>query len=167
MPCDTKGKRELMDNLGLLSEYNIPYRCRACGGVMVFKGVGEYQCEDCKSLDYDDYGKVRLYIEENKGATAMEIEDAIGVPQKKIRRMLREKRIQVAADSKCFIHCELCGKNIRCGQFCDDCEMKYHRAIEARQRELLDKELRGIGMGTNGDEGHRRFMRKEDFRNEK
>ncbi len=151
-----------MDNLGLFNEYNIPYRCKECGGVMVFKGVGEYRCEDCMAVDYDDYGKVRRYIEKHSGATAYEIECAIGVSQKKIRNMLREKRIQIAADSKSFLRCELCGKSIRCGQFCDECEIKYHRAIEAKQRELLRGDKKGIGMGKSGDEGHRRFMRKED-----
>ena len=44
----------------------IPH-CKKCGGIMVFKGVGEYHCEDCNAVDYDDYGKVRLYIEEHDG----------------------------------------------------------------------------------------------------
>ena len=46
-----------------MDEYNRPKTCEKCDGVMVFMGVGEYQCEDCGAIAYDDYGKVRLYIE--------------------------------------------------------------------------------------------------------
>ena len=43
-----------MSVLGSLDMYNIPRVCKECGGVMVFKGVGEYHCEDCGAVDYDD-----------------------------------------------------------------------------------------------------------------
>ncbi len=151
-----------MDKTELFGDYNIPYICRECGGIMIFRGVGEYCCEDCKAVDYDDYGKVRLYIEKRAGATAPEIERATGVSQKKIRNMLREKRFQIAADSVSFLHCEKCGKSIRCGRFCDECEIQYHRSLEENQRQLRQKNIKGTGIDRQGDEGHRRFMRKDD-----
>lgn len=151
-----------MDSLGQMNEYNIPYRCVKCGGVMVFKGVGEYHCEDCGAVDYDDYGKVRGYIEKHAGATAFEIECAIGVSQRTIRKLLRDKRIQVAAGTRSFLCCEMCGKEIRCGQFCDECEIAYHRSLEAKQREMLRSEVKGYGSERHFDEGHKRFIRKED-----
>lgn len=150
-----------MDVFGkdLLNDYNVPHTCKQCGGVMIFKGVGEYHCEDCGFVDYDDYGKVRLYIEEHKGATAAEIEEAIGVSQRSIRKMLRESRIQVAENSKSFLRCEVCGANIRSGRFCPECEAKVHRNMEEANREALRRGLKGVGMGTQGEEGQRRFMR--------
>ena len=151
-----------MDNLELMNEYNIPYRCKKCGGVMVFKGVGEYHCEDCEAVDYDDYGKVRCYIEKHPGATAFEVESTTGVSQRTIRKLLRDKRIQVAAGTRSFLHCELCGKEIRCGPFCDECEIAYHRSLESRQREILRNVVRGYGAERHFDEGQKRFIRKED-----
>ena len=74
----------------LEEQYHIPRVCKKCGGVMIFKGVGEYHCEDCGAVDYDDYGKVRMYIEEHHGATAAQIEDAVGVSQRAIRQMLKD-----------------------------------------------------------------------------
>ena len=47
--------------------YNRPSVCSVCGGKMLFVGVGEYHCERCKNVEFDDYGKVRNYIEEHKG----------------------------------------------------------------------------------------------------
>lgn len=152
-----------MDVRGLLNDYNIPYNCAKCGGVMVFKGVGEYQCEECGFLDWDDYGKVRNYIEKHKGATASEIESEIGVSQRSIRKMLRESRIEIAEGSKTFLHCELCGKEIRSGRFCEECEIKVHRNMEEQYRETLHKDVKGFGQAKTGESGQRRFMMDEDL----
>lgn len=140
-------------------EYHVPRICEKCGGVMIFKGVGEYRCEDCNELAYDDYGRVRLYIEEHKGATAAEIESAIGVPQRTIRMMLKEGRLEVAADSRTFLQCEICGKQIRSGRYCPECEVAVHRNMEAEQREKKKKEMQGFGQNQKGEDGQRRFRR--------
>ena len=106
-------KKELLD----LSRLNIPTFCAKCGGVMVFKGVGEYKCEDCGNLDYDDYGKVRNYIEKNPGATSAQTSAETGVSQKSIRGMLKEERLEIAANSTTFLKCESCGAQILSGRF--------------------------------------------------
>lgn len=152
-----------MDEFGILEKYHVPQVCKECGGVMVFKGVGEYHCEDCKAVDYDDYGKVRLYIEGHPGATAAQVEDSTGVSQKIIRRLLKEGRIEVAEGSKSFLRCEVCGKSIRSGQFCPECEKKVHNRLEEQQRAFNQKNTKGVGMGQIGDEGQRRFMRNGGF----
>lgn len=148
-----------MNVLGALDAYHVPRTCRECGGVMVFKGVGEYHCEDCGFVDYDDYGKVRLYIEEHKGATAAEIEKEVGVAQRTVRRLLKDGRIEIAEGSKVYLRCELCGKQIRSGQFCPDCEIKVHRNLEEKQRETMRKVAKGFGMEQKGEEGQKRFVR--------
>lgn len=148
-----------MDKRLLRNEYHIPRTCAKCGGVMIFKGVGEYQCEECGEVAYDDYGKVRLYIEEHRGATAAQIESAIGIPQRTIRQMLKEGRLEVTADSRSFMHCEICRKPIRSGIYCPECEMKVHRSMEAEEREKRRRDLQGYGQGPKGDDGQRRFMR--------
>lgn len=147
------------ERLLLPDKYNIPRVCEKCGGVMVFKGVGEYQCENCGELAYDDYGKVRNYIEEHKGATAIQIEEAIGVSQKTIRLLLREGRLEVTEDSRMFLRCELCDKSIRSGRFCPECETKVHRSMEAKEREKAHKIMQGFSIGRRDEEGQKRFTR--------
>lgn len=144
---------------GFMDYYNVPRTCDICGGVMVFMGVGEYRCEKCGDVGYDDYGKVRLYIEKHKGATASEVEMGTGVPQRTIRRLLKESRIEVADNSKMFLRCELCGKEIRSGRYCVECEVKVHRKMEEEQRNKLLKDTKITALNQNNDEGHRRFMR--------
>lgn len=148
-------EREIMG----LDEYHRPKQCELCGGVMIFKGVGEYQCEDCKALAYDDYGKVRLYIEGHKGATASEIEAATGVKQRTIRTMLKEGRLEVTPDSRTFLHCELCGKAIRYGRLCQECEVNYHRRMEEIQRQERKAKIQGFGHSNKEASGEKRFRR--------
>lgn len=152
-----------MDGFDLENYYHIPRTCKKCSGVMVYQGVGEYKCEDCGYLDYDDYGKVRSYIETHRGATALEIENAIGVSQRSIRRMLKEDRIEVANDSHVFLHCELCGKSLRSGKYCADCEKKIHQKMEekVRQERQNRKGVQGFGSRFDGDEGRMRYLRDE------
>lgn len=142
-------------------DYNIPKACTICGGVMVYKGVGEYQCEDCKELDYDDYGKTRLYIETHKGATTTEIEAATGVKQRTIRAMLKEGRFELRADSKTFLSCEICKKAIRFGRLCPECEINYHRKLEDRERRERQEGMRGYGKSKGEATGAKRFKREQ------
>lgn len=144
----------------LADPYHIPKICDECGGVLVFVGVGEYHCEKCGTVRYDDYGKVRLYIEKHPGANASEVENATGVTQRSIRRMLKENRIEIAENSKVTLFCESCGKAIRSGRFCPECETKYHKNLEETQRRKINPDMQGFGLNHGGEEGQRRFMRK-------
>lgn len=150
--------REISEVLQL-NDYHVPQICKECGGVMIFKGVGEYQCEKCKALDYDDYGKVRNYVEKHRGATAAETEAATNVTQRTIRHMLKEGRLQVTADSKVFLKCEMCGKNIQSGKLCTDCEIKYHRKLEDQLREMHHNNMHGVGLIRGESSGEKRYKR--------
>lgn len=147
-------------DFGLFDYYHVPCKCAECGGIMIFKGVGEYHCEECGAVAYDDYGKVRLYLEDHKGANVVEVEHETGVSQKSIRQMLRESRLQVAENSRTFLNCEICKKTIRSGRFCPECELKVHRNVEEHMRR--ENKLQGFAAAQAGDRGQRRFMRDND-----
>lgn len=91
--------RRLMDEV---IDYNKPYVCSKCGELMVYAGIGEYKCPQCKFVDYDDYGKVRKYLETHKGAKAIDVELDTGVTQKNIRNMIKESKLQVIGSSRTF-----------------------------------------------------------------
>lgn len=147
-----------MDGFEIFDAYHVPQTCTECGGIMVFQGVGEYCCEDCGRVAYDDYGKVRRFLEENPGANAVEVEQGTGVTQRAIRQMLRESRLQVSDSSQAFLHCELCGEVIRSGRFCAKCESRVHKNLEERQR--VARNMQGYGMSREGESGQKRFERK-------
>lgn len=150
--------RNLNDILNI-DVYNRPTECPQCGGIMIFKGCGEYKCEDCKYVAYDDYGKVRNYVEQYPGVTSAQVSDATGVKPQTIRTMLRESRLEIAEDSNAYLKCEICGVNIRSGRVCPKCEVTYNKMIEEKERQKRTKLMEGFGMGRIGDEGEKRFKR--------
>ena len=151
----------LKKELNSIATYNRPTYCSECGGVMVFKGVGEYQCETCGFLDYDDYGKVRNYIETHMGANAAEASKATGVSQKAIRDMLKEARLEIAPNSTFFLRCEICGTAVRWGRFCAKCEVAHHRDLEemARKARHHDDTFGYSTERKKGEDGSKRFTR--------
>lgn len=149
-------RRELLE----MSHLNRPTYCEKCNGVMVFKGVGEYKCEECGFLAYDDYGKVRNYIEKHTGATSAQVSAATGVSQKAIRGMLKEERLEIAPNSSVFLKCEACGAQIRYGRFCNKCQTAYHRNMEEMARAHRNRNLAGFGAELQkGESGAKRFIR--------
>ena len=77
------------------NELRRPTLCQKCEGVLVYRGIGEYICEECGAVEYDDYGKVRNYLERHRGANVAEISDMTGVSHKAIRDMIKEKRFEI------------------------------------------------------------------------
>lgn len=123
-----------------------PTICKACGGILIYKGLGEYQCEDCNACEYDDYGKVRSYLEKHRGANVAEISAQTGVSHKAIRDMIKENRFEPVESKGGYLRCEIYGENIRRGRFCTKCEAAYHRQIEeAHQQRKNYKRMSGFG----------------------
>lgn len=149
-------RKDLLDE----DNYNRPTICPECGGIMIFRGVGEYKCEDCGGLGYDDYGKARNYIEQHPGANMAEVAKETGVPQKSIREMVRESRLEIAPSSSVFLRCEICGASIRSGKFCSKCETAHHREIEEKARNAKNINMAGFSLEKNsGEDGAKRFKR--------
>lgn len=91
---------ERMDKLGkalarVVDAYSRQGVCEVCGGKLVFQGCGEYVCEQCGDLSYDDYGKVRRYVETHAGASVTDTAEATGVSQDAIREMIKERKIRI------------------------------------------------------------------------
>lgn len=140
-------------------EDNHPTYCKHCGGVLVYKGLGEYRCELCNERDYDDYGKVRNFLDEHRGANVAEISSATGVTHKSIRTMIKDNRFEVINNRAGYIRCEICGVSINSGRLCSKCEIQYHRRLEDEARESRKTPGKGSGMGTQGESGSKRFTR--------
>ena len=142
-------------------KFHVPHICEKCGGDMIYKGVGEYHCEHCDAVSYDDYGKVRLYVEQHPGATISEAEAGTGVSHKVIRRLLREERLEVAANSRSFLSCRACGVSIRSGEFCPQCAAKQPKKTEDPRRMNMKKDMAGVGMNDASEQqqGAKRFTR--------
>lgn len=96
-----------------------PRICEKCGGVYEYSGAGEYVCKDCGHVAYDDYGKVRKFIDEHGPAPYHVVKKATGVDGKLVREYLDSPK----QDNKFARKCLKCGCAIVAGKYCSACEM--------------------------------------------
>lgn len=149
-----------MDNLLFGEDLGKPVRCSECKGTdLEYIGLGGYRCKECDHVMYDDYGKVREYLDAHKGATAAEVSAATGVPSGKIRQMVREERFEVTADSMVFLTCDKCGTPIRSGRFCAACASLRDVSIASAMKDTRTTSIRGFGSISRETNGERRFKR--------
>lgn len=139
--------------------YNVPTICKECEGKLEYMGLGEYRCEKCHALLYDNYGIVRNYVEQHRGATTAEIAAKTGVNQRQISEMVREGRFEVTEDSKTFLKCFGCGRPIRGGRYCPTCQ-QLQETRERREEEKKQKKMEGYSTELlRGEKGAKRFER--------
>ncbi len=110
---------------------------------------------------FDDYGKVRNYLDEHRGATQHDVSLATGVPHNKIRQLIREERFEIAANSAVFMRCELCGADIRSGRYCEKCLKVIFEQEAAAAKRSRSKSMHGYGASNTGSSGEKRFHRSE------
>lgn len=72
-----------------------PVNCSKCGSFLKYQGLGEYRCEDCGYREYDNYGKVRAFLEKNPGASVVQVEAATKVPQKIVYQLVTEGKLEI------------------------------------------------------------------------
>lgn len=95
--------------------------CRGCGKLFNYIG-GPGICPACKEEVEAKFVQVKEYIEENKKASISQISEDNQVSMSQLRQWIREERLIFSEDSLVGIDCEICGKTIRTGRFCDSCK---------------------------------------------
>lgn len=149
------------DDFLAVKNTHIPHSCVNCGDEEIeYRGLGEYRCSKCGTLMYDDFGKVRNYLEEHRGATQNEVSRETGVSTDVIRHLLREERIEIALNSGVYLQCEICKAPIRSGRYCEACAKKVENMKKEEIASLHNKEkMHGYGKVNGGESGARRFVR--------
>lgn len=88
---DDARKRILLEN----TQNGTPSCCTVCGGELNYNGLGEYMCESCEHMEYDNYGKVRVYLENHPKASVNQIAMGTGVSRMEVVRMVDEGKFVV------------------------------------------------------------------------
>lgn len=101
--------------------------CKKCG--KVFTSLGDKICPDCKRAEDELFTKVKEYIYDHPRASIKEVAEETEVDEEIILRYMREGRIEVADDSLSTLTCEKCGKIIRTGKYCIDCQKKLYNTL--------------------------------------
>lgn len=113
--------------------------CEECGGIVKYQGSGAYVCIDCGHKVFDDYGKVKDFLEKRGPSNIMEISYATGLERNVVAKLLMDGRIQVARKSIDGKVCMNCGMPINHGKYCNDCaglvaERKRKKAVSEKNK---------------------------------
>lgn len=127
-------------------------KCEKCGGRLVYKYSGIYECEGCHIEVYDDFGRVKKYIEDHGPSPANEIAQCTGVELSAINRFLRLGRVEIPEGSGFYINCAICGAPIRYGKYCMECAVK---SANGGQKGVLMEEA---GERVKGSAGRMHYL---------
>jgi flagellar operon protein (TIGR03826 family) len=96
--------------------------CRRCGRLFNYIG-GEPICSVCRQADEEEFQRIKKYLYEYPGATLSQVSTELEISVEKIKKFLRDGRLEIAGDNgNMILECEKCGKSIKSGRFCDECE---------------------------------------------
>jgi flagellar operon protein (TIGR03826 family) len=110
--------------------------CRKCGKVYTYIG-GPPICPVCSEKDETDFKQVKEYLYNNPGASMSEVSTALDVSVEKITRYLREGRLEiVGGDGNLILECESCGKSIKTGRFCQECQKELTKDFKSTARQM-------------------------------
>ena len=104
--------------------------CRTCGRLFNYIS-GVPMCQACKDQLESKFQEVKEYLRQNPNSTiqAVSEENNVAIPQ--IKQWVREERLTFAADSPIGIDCEVCGKTIKTGRFCEECKNKMKNDLDS------------------------------------
>ncbi len=120
--------------------------CEHCG--KVFNSSGFFKvCPVCMERDENDFAKIKEYLYERPCSKIFDVSNDLNISVKKIKRYLRENRLEIIEKNNHFLFCEMCGKPIQSGNYCDECYREFHRDFKtiyidnARQKHLSKVKL--------------------------
>lgn len=96
--------------------------CRKCGRIFNYIG-GEPICSVCRQADEEDFQRIKKYLYEFPGASLSQVSVELEISVEKIKKFLRDGRLEITGDDgNMILECEKCGKSIKSGRFCTECE---------------------------------------------
>jgi len=94
--------------------------CKICHRIIQENGLHEV-CPSCRSQDEADFDLIRQYLYQHPYAKILEVATALNMSISRIKRYLREGRLEIVEENNLFLDCEACGRPIHTGKYCDDC----------------------------------------------
>ena len=140
--------------------------CEKCGRIFQ-SSFGSDVCPQCENVFDDDYHKVRDYLYDHPGAAEQEIRKEFpDVTHKDIMNWLRSGKLSIADSSKVRLTCEQCGKVIREGYYCEECQRIVDR-IRARAQGKKEQHSiqKGVAVTTpsqTAEDSKMRFLNKNE-----
>ncbi|MCR4843274.1 MAG: hypothetical protein K5840_08445 [Eubacterium sp.] len=99
-------------------------QCPDCQVDLIVGREGEYSCPRCQKIYYDDFGKIRNFIEKYPDSSIREIMENTKVPRRTIQAYIDYCHLEYSGSSSGYEKCTQCGAPIRCGRICPQCAAK-------------------------------------------
>ncbi len=132
--------------------------CRKCGKIFTFMG-GAPICPACKQADEEDFKRIKEYLYRNSGASITEVSTELEISVEKIKRFLKEGRLEITGDDgNLILECETCGKSIKSGRFCDECERNLAAGFKSAASQIKS----GLDSSSTGKAIGMRYLNKDD-----
>ena len=112
--------------------------CRRCGKMYNYIG-GPPICIDCKNADEEIFKKVKEYLYDRPGATLSQVATDLDVSVEKIKMFLKDGRLEITDASNIVLECERCGKSIKTGRLCKECQNEVTNDITGSSAKKLKK----------------------------
>jgi flagellar operon protein (TIGR03826 family) len=110
--------------------------CRRCGKIYSYIG-GVPLCNECKRQDEEDFKRVKEYLYDHPKATIYEVSNELDISVQRIKNYLKQGRLEIIGDEgNLILECELCGKSIKTGRFCEECTNSLSRDIKSTVDEI-------------------------------
>lgn len=147
-----------------------PVKCPTCGGRLCYIGGGKYRCPLCGRDSYDDFGKIRKFLQDNGPSPPIIIAQATGVASEVVEAFQKKnfvtsndvkllsteketkiKKPKVFREEKPSYHlkCIRCGDGITSGRYCTTCVKEL--AGDIRDAFRQDDIRRQIERGTDAE----------------
>lgn len=136
--------------------------CRKCGKIYTYMG-GAPICPACKQADEEDFKIIKDYLYRNPGASITQVSTELDISMEKIKRFLKDGRLEITGDDgNMILECENCGKSIKSGRFCDECERSLASGFRTAANKMKS-ELDSISEASKKAIGMR-YLNKDDGR---
>ncbi len=129
--------------------------CKSCG--RLFNAMSrEKICPACRNALEDKFQDVKKYLEENPNSSVEQTAKDNDVSTKQIRQWVREERLILSSATDAGITCEVCGRPICSGRYCDQCKM----SLKSDLMNALDRPNKPAGSPKPRNDGNRmRFLK--------
>lgn len=124
--------------------------CKRCGKIYNYIG-GVPLCHDCKKQDEDDFKRVKNYLYDNPMASIVDVSRELEISVQRIKNYLKQGRLEIiGGDGNMILECELCGRSIRTGRFCEECTNALSKDIKSTADEIRSPTSQSTGTRASG-----------------
>ena len=107
-------------------------------------------CSVCAEQDEKEFRTIKEYLYNNPGATMSEVSTVLDIKIEKIKRYLREGRLEILNDDgNLILECENCGKSIKTGRFCENCAKDMTNQLRSTARSISKSMSKDDAMKKN------------------